>query len=159
MLNFDVRGNLTPYQAIPSKIKEFKKYLVDEIDSDSRADNYKKYIKYSNDLKALLGKAEMKQWVNGSFVTKKRNPKDIDLITFIDSATIQKLGDKLGEFIGTRSNESYGVDAYIIEVYPPNSKNAFRTEFDTVEWLYLFSHTKKNRRGQVFEKGFLEIIY
>lgn len=159
MLKFDGRGNLIPYQVIRSSVHELKKYLVEEIESTTRIDSYEKYVKYSNDLKGLLDGIEIRQWINGSFVTKKKNPKDIDFVTFLNSNDIQRLGNKLDDFIGTRSNETYGVDAYIIEVYPDGSKNAFRTDFDTAEWYHLFSHTKRNRRGNIFNKGFLEIFY
>ncbi len=98
MLNFDLRGNLRPYEPIKCGLRDLKKYLVDEIESDTRLDNYKKYLRYSNDLKALLKGQELKQWLNGSFVTKKRNPKDIDLLTFIDAETIEALDDELINF-------------------------------------------------------------
>ena len=62
------------------------------IKSGTRADIHKNYIRYSHDLKKLIG-AELQQWVNGSFVTLKVNPKDIDFITFLKHEDIKRLVD------------------------------------------------------------------
>lgn len=159
MLQFDSKGNLKPYQPIRCTLNEFKKHFVAGIDSDTRKVNFEKYILYSDDLKALLGGVEMRQWVNGSFVTKKKNPGDIDLITFLDSAGIKKLGNKLVDFRASGSWTAYGVDAYLLENHPEGSKNFRFTEADMAYWQNLFSKTRTNRRGNKYPKGFLEIMY
>ena len=160
MLYFDSRGNLTPYIPIQSTLSELKDYFVDKIQSKSRSENFDKYIKYSNDLKDLLGGITLQQWINGSFVTKKNNPKDIDLVTFLDHDVINKMNHKLDPFKPNGSWDVYNVDAYIIEVYPMESKlyNNY-TMSDLNEWLDLYSHTRLNRNGQRFNKGFIEIFY
>lgn len=158
MLIFDSKGNLKPYQPISSNVNNLKKFLIDGITSDSRKLNFEKYIKYSDDLK-LLVKKQLEQWINGSFVTTKINPKDIDLVTFLDSETIRKLGSKLDPFRPPFSWERYGVDAYILEVYPTDSKLYRFSESDRLYWLDLFSHTRPNRQGIRNKKGFLEINY
>jgi hypothetical protein len=159
MLHFDSKGNLKPYQQIHSNIQDLKTYFVDNIASNTRLDIYNKYIRYSNDLKNLIGK-ELMQWVNGSFVTQKTNPKDIDLITFLDHKDIKKLGSKLDTFKPSECWNIYGVDAYILEVYAPNHDCANFTDCDVAYWLNLFGQTRPNRRtGIKNKKGFLEIIY
>ena len=89
MLSFDHRGNLTPYELIQANVNEFKHFFVDRIQSRTRLDNFNKYIKYSEDLKSLLEGKTLKQWINGSFVTKKTNPKDIDVVTFLEHDIIK----------------------------------------------------------------------
>ncbi|MGP8215475.1 MAG: DUF6932 family protein [Bacteroidia bacterium] len=158
MLQFDSRGYLTPYKAIPSSIEEMRKYFVEEIESNIRRKIFERYIKYSDDLKHLAGDAQLKQWVNGSFVTKVKNPNDIDLITFIDHTIINKLGNKLNIFRPGGSWKHYGVDAYIIEVYPKNSAKHKLTEYDTLDWLHLFVNNRRENSLRT-KKGFLEIIY
>jgi hypothetical protein len=56
-------------------------------------------------------------------VTKKSSPGDIDLITFLDFEIVKQLGDSINSFKYPNSEIIYGVDAYIIEVYPENHKN------------------------------------
>ncbi len=159
MLNFDTKGNLKPYQVIPCKVNDLKKHFVTGVASTTRQTNYDSYIKYSNDLKKALGVKDLRQWINGSFVTKKTNPKDIDLITFIDHSLIVKLGNKLDNFRPQNSWHIYEVDAYIVEVYPDNSPLNKFTHSDIIYWQDLFAHTRVNRKGEKNPKGFLEIIY
>jgi hypothetical protein len=88
MLRFDSQGNLMPYKAISCTVKQMKTTFVDNIPSSTWLENFEKYIKYSNELKVLLGGKVLKQWINGSFVTQKLNPKDVDVVTFIDHQDI-----------------------------------------------------------------------
>lgn len=159
MLNFDVKGNLRPYQPITARVAEMREYLVDTIVSETRIINFDKYIKYSNALKKLLGGKKLRQWIDGSFVTKKTNPKDIDFLTFIDHSIILKLGDKLDNFRPEKSWVVYGVDAYILESHPKESPSFAYTHSDILYWQEQFTRTRVNRRGVKLPKGFLEIIY
>ncbi len=159
MLKFDGKGHLKPYEPIPCNIFEFKRIFVDMFESQTRNQNYQNYIRYSSDLKKLLGTQKLHQWINGSFVTKKKNPKDVDLVTFIPYQLIQELGIKLNPFKGIQSWSTYSVDAYIIVVHPQESELFRFTEFDCKEWLYLFTHGKRNRKGEKQQKGFIEIFY
>ena len=84
MIDFDKRGLLAPNTIIPISLSDFKIHFVDLIPSETRLLNFEKYIRYSDDLKSLLGLETLKQWINGSFATSSKNPKDIDLVTFID---------------------------------------------------------------------------
>ena len=73
MLTFDQRGNLKPYKSILSSIEEFAKYFVHDIKSETREANFRNYIRYSEDLKRQTGGFDLKQWIDGSFVTLKTN--------------------------------------------------------------------------------------
>jgi hypothetical protein len=159
MLTFDSRGHLKPYGIIPATVAELKVQLVDEFTSTTRKDNFDKYVKYSDDLKSILKSGKLKQWVNGSFVTKKTNPKDIDLVTFVNHALLKQHGNSLDKFKADGSWTNYGVDAYIVEVHPVDSKQNIFTAYDTQEWLDLFMHSRLNRKGIKHPKGFLEIFY
>lgn len=127
--------------------------------TESRKEIFEKYILYSEDLKKLLGGMPLKQWVNGSFVTKERNPKDIDLVTFVDHHIIKKQGSRINIFRAQGSWENYGVDAYIVESFPMKSKKHKITEFDSRDWLNLFTNNRPDNYGRQNKKGFLEIIY
>ncbi len=74
MLNFDLRGNLFPYEVILCDLSEFSSVFVDKFsNSQSRKLHFDRYLKYSTDLKILVDLPFLKQWVNGSFVTLKNN--------------------------------------------------------------------------------------
>lgn len=159
MLNFDKRGNLKPYEAIPTTLTEMKRVFVDNMkSSDTRIENYVRFRKYITELKSIMPEVELKQWINGSFVTKKADPKDIDLITFIDHSIVKKYGTKLDNFRPDRSWDVFQVDAYILEVYPKNSPYYVYTLSDVAYWADQFGRTRVNRKGDKHPKGFLELI-
>lgn len=161
MLQFDIRGNITPGGLLKSKLHELEQYFVHNIESNTRKDHFNKYLKYSNDLKSITGSKCLKQWINGSFVNSRNiNPKDIDFLTFIDSEIIIELGERLNNFRPAGCWEFYEVDAYIIEVHPSNSPlfNRF-TLSDMSCWQEWFSQTRRYKKGQKYSKGFLEIYF
>ena len=159
MLHFDEKGFLKPDKAILSDINEMVRYFVNGIDSETRKINFDKYIRYSTDLKKYSGGSDLKQWIDGSFVTLKVNPNDIDLVTFIDQVQMQRLGAHIGNFRGDYGRKLYGVDAYIVEVFEPESKFHSYSIGDAAYWLELFSTTVTNRFDKKSRKGFLEIMF
>jgi hypothetical protein len=127
--------------------------------SETRAEIFEKYCTYSDELKKLLKLGPLKQWVNGSFVTKIRNPKDIDLLTFVDFELRVSLEAELKQFEAKGANDNFGVDAYLITVFPREHEKYFLFESDKAYWTDKFSRTKRDRTGQKHDKGFLEILY
>jgi hypothetical protein len=95
---------------------------------------------------------------NVYYVSKKNNPGDIDLVTFLDFDVIQKLGSKLDNFKYPNSEIIYGVDAYIVEVYPETHRDRFRYVSDKAYWMDRFTKTRRIR-GNRLSKGFLEIKF
>ncbi|HLG02636.1 MAG TPA: hypothetical protein VI731_03515 [Bacteroidia bacterium] len=159
MLSFNSKGHLKPSGLIHSTIDEMKEILVDGFDSETRLVHFQNFLKYSHELKQLLGGMKLTQWIDGSFVTKKLNPKDIDLVTFVKHNLIKKTGQKLAPFKAGKSWETFGVDAYIIEIHPEGSKTQMFTDLDKAYWNNQFLMSVRNRKGERFQKGFLEIIH
>jgi len=159
MLSFDLKGLLTPNTNIVASVTELKQYFVDAIPSDTRQKNFDKYIYYSTELKNILNVESMLQWINGSFVTNTKNPKDIDLITFIDVELRVEFEVELKKFEAKGANDVYGVDAYILTVFPESHSNYFFFQSDKAYWMELFSKTKRDKTGIKHHKGFLEITF
>jgi len=147
MLKLNAKGLLAPGDPIQCKLSDMKTYFVDAFLSETRKANFDRYIKYSTDLKSLLGGVKIMQWINGSFVTRKTNPKDIDIISFVSHVSVRALGSKLLPFRPPGSWDNYGVDAYILEVHLSNSKHYSFTELDIKYWRNQFGHTRPNRKG------------
>ncbi|CAG5081304.1 DUF6932 family protein [Parvicella tangerina] len=161
MLTINEAGYLEPNTAIPSDLTEMEKTFVIEYSSVERSALFEMYQQYIEDLKQLCGDTPLRQWINGSFITKRKpRPSDIDMVTFIDSHTVQKLGEKLRPFVYPQSKSNYpGIDAYIVEVYPEDSNKFMLFKSDTAYWHNQFDTTRRNRQGQKEPKGFLEIIH
>ena len=156
MLNFNKHGYLEPNKPINSSIAELERVFVIEYSSVERSKLFEEFLRCNKDLKSLCDNIELKQWVNGSFVSKfKKRPNDIDLVTFIDINIIKSLGEKIKPFVYPYSKKNYkGVDAYIVE------SNCDLYLYDKAYWHQQFDTTRRNSKtGKKLSKGFLEIIY
>ncbi|RNL55878.1 DUF6932 family protein [Pedobacter jejuensis] len=161
MLTFNHKGHLVPNNNIRSTLDELKTEFVDAFtfSSTKRSDLYKNYLQYSNDLKTVLQRESLLQWIDGSYVTKKQEPSDIDLVTFIDGTIVDSLEALLEPFKYPQSVVNYGVDAYLVKVYDRGDKRYPLFIGDQIYWMDLFDKTQRSRNGQKHPKGFLEIIY
>ena len=159
MLTFTEKGFLIPNKQIPSSINELEAEFVTAINSNTRKELFDLYLKYSSDLKTVCNGAEIRQWVNGSFATKKANPRDIDFVSFIDYKLIGDNEDIFGRFRNPDSVKQYSVDAYVVIEYPEDHKNHNRFLGDKLYWRDHFDKTEPNIRGVKWPKGFLEILY
>ena len=159
MLNFDDKGFLIPDNSIRTSLDDFEQIFVKNIPTQERKTHYQSYLNYSKKLKALCGNVELLQWIDGSFVTKKEKPNDIDLVTFLDFENTKDIHSELESFKEPLSKTVYQVDAYIVYTYSQNHKKYFFQQSDTAYWMDRFTKTKVNRKGQRFKKGFIEIIF
>jgi hypothetical protein len=156
MFTFNKSGLLVPDGKIISTLETLHSEFVIKIPSDRRKQIFDLYLKYNEDLKRCCGQKALKQWVNGSFVTKKEKPEDIDVVTFLDTKLVATLGSKLNDFLSPNSEIIYGVDAYIIETHSENNQKQFYYESDYAYWYDFFTKTRRSR-GNRLSKGFLEI--
>lgn len=160
-LKFDTRGNLKPYERIKLTIDEFENFFITDFGgSKTRKLIYENYIDYVFEIQSKID-MQITQWIDGSFVTRKLNPNDIDIVTFIDYNIYESKED----IIRTDFNKYFKryafpfVDAYTVKNYPKNHKREWVTKNDKIYWLNLFSKTKVNRANKAYQKGFIEINY
>jgi len=117
LLEFNSKGLLVPSINLSTSVLEMKSVFVDAIDSKNRPIIFEKYIQYSIALKGLLDGVNYFQWINGSFVTLEKNPRDIDLVSFIDFKLVEKKEKEL-EIFNTLSKQDPMLDVYIVPIYP-----------------------------------------
>jgi hypothetical protein len=159
MLQFDNQGFLIPDNAISSTLQELEQVFVKDMPTGYRKQHFDSYLNYSKELKKLCGDIELIQWIDGSFITKKEDPNDIDLVTFLDSDSTKSIHHLLENFKEPLSKTVYGVDAYILYTYSRDDKRYFFQQSDRAYWIDRFTKTKANKRGQKFKKGFLETTF
>jgi len=159
MLQFNSKGLLIPNTNIKSNISELEKEFVTSLNNQHRTELFQKYINYSDSLKSVLSDISLLQWIDGSFVTKKPNPEDIDLVTFVTANSVEAIGTRIEDFKYPLSLEKYGVDAYIVKVYDREDKQYPLYISDRMYWMDSFDKTRRNRNGIKLPKGFLEINY
>jgi hypothetical protein len=158
--SFDIRGYLKPYGKNSISESKFKEEFVDPFDEDSnRKKLYEGFVSYNKDLKSLLGNYQYTQWVDGSFVSTKINPKDIDLVSLIDHKLVEKFESELQKFVKKEGKNRYGIDGYILRIYPKDHPKFVRTKSDLIYWENWFSKSRMSRRKQRFPKGFVELKF
>ncbi|CAN5274793.1 hypothetical protein BH09BAC4_BH09BAC4_20610 [soil metagenome] len=89
-MTFDNFGNLAPYELIATDWEVIASHFVDTFpQSITRQATYEALQTYLIELKAALG-IPLIIWLDGSFVTEKQNPNDVDFVIFVDTDTFQQ---------------------------------------------------------------------
>ncbi|MGD1839920.1 MAG: hypothetical protein ACFB0B_03355 [Thermonemataceae bacterium] len=112
-------------------------------------------IDYTEVLKAKLN-IPLVQWVDGSFISKKEYPNDIDVVTFIPYKTYELESHFLSKL--RKTYEKKAIDNYFVAVYPETHQKHSVFMMNRKEWLFLFSGTRRDLyTGLRYTKGFLEL--
>lgn len=124
--------------------------------SQSRANLFQEWTKYNRLVRGEIGQSFI-QWVNGSFVTHKLNPKDVDIVSFIPYQLYERHQHILDNLWSDRW-EQEGIDAYFIKVYPLEHP-AFEVETkpNQDQWQKRYSFTKPDEMFIQHRKGFLTL--
>ncbi len=160
-MQFDTSGHLLPYQKLTFTPDEFRRVFVDGFPNNiTRRTIYADYQRFVTDLQSLISPT-FTHWIDGSFVTMKNDPADLDVVTFLDHGLIEQHEALIRErFKRTLARQYYPfIDAYIVDVYAENHPSHFFTLSDEAYWLNWFTKTKPTRWRQALPKGFVSIQY
>lgn len=153
-ITFDENGYLYPYEPIEVDLDILKTNFVDAFpNSESRQWLFNNYLKFLYQFQDEVF-TYFEQWIDGSFITQKENPKDIDLVTFLDFEVWETRGEEHLEKFWKFSLEDQCLDSYLVKSYPPNHRNykVFRSEQN--RWNDLFGKDRESRT-----KGFLKLVF
>jgi hypothetical protein len=81
MINFDVNGNIIPYEIIECSSGNLQENFTF---NGHREAIFAEYLTFCDVIKSI-GVEEFYQFIDGSFITQKEFPKDIDVVTFVDA--------------------------------------------------------------------------
>jgi hypothetical protein len=154
IFEFDKLGYLQPYHLVECDLDDLKANFVDAFPlSNTRQGLWNYYIQYVDDLQQHIT-PHFAQWIDGSFITQALDPKDIDLVTFIDTQVFKEKESDL-EGYWSFALEDQGLDAYLVEVYQENSDQYQQlTVHYRNLWLNRFG---KDREGK--PKGLIQIKF
>ena len=159
-VTFDSRGHLYPHSLIELELADFQNHFFNNFpQSDTRQKIFESYMDYIHDFQREITPS-FKMWINGSYVTKKLNPRDIDFVVFIPH-NIYTVHEQLIEakYKTAGAARNFSVDAYSVVLFPENHRNFVFTQTDTAYWRSWFGETARNRNNQRFKKGFVEINF
>ena len=117
MLQFDKNGYIVPYETHQTTLDEFQQVFVDAFpESETRQRLFDNYLGWIFDFQRDIF-PYFTQWINGSFVTQKLNPNDIDFVTFLEGGIFESM-EKLKEMdrFWSFSNEDKGLDDNLLAV-------------------------------------------
>jgi hypothetical protein len=159
-MEFDELGYLSPYKVIETNLETFERIFVSNFEnSDTRKKLFQNYVSYINDFKNQISD-NFYQWIDGSFVTSKLNPNDIDIVTFLNADIYQDKISQLADFQGIKLKTEQKLDCYFVKEYPVEHKNyEIITHYDSVEWFHLFSKSRVQRDGKRHSKGIIQINF
>lgn len=133
----------------------FETFVLPFPDSQTRRTLFRRWEAYNQQLKNKLGGISLTQWLNGSFVTSKRDPTDIDLVTFVPSLLYQRNEEDLIDLYTTILLFNAGLDAYICPVFLPEESGYAEFQQRRDDWQHLFGQVRSQKK----EKGFLTLTF
>ena len=159
-MTYDFRGNLTPYDITQLSFEAFVEHFVDEFeDSTTRKLIFEQYQRYLLDIRTMITD-DFVQWIDGSFVSRKTNPNDIDVVTFLDFDVYETHKALiLKHFVGNKVFYRFKVDGYILQKFPTNHQEYNYSMANQAYWKDFFGHTRPNRAGIKLPSGFIELKF
>ena len=146
-LQFDDFGYLLPYEVIPLDLATFERTFV--LDAE-REKLFRSLMDLVLDLKNL-GAGAFYIWADGSFVTKKRVPRDIDLVVFVSLPAFNRIDTQLERL---RATFESSLDIFIEPDYPEEHPKYSETVRAFFKWKELFGYDRNNKRKGIIELRF-----
>ena len=147
---FNERGDLPP-GFHGSTVDEFETRFVENVpESKTRQPIFAGYLRYCKDL--FNFDVPLEQWLDGSFITNKIDPDDIDIMSLVDASKLTENNEKHVKSLfiyhdhSNRGylNSKYNCDPFVIAVYPPSHKYYHLTLKSIDYWYGAFGHVGGN---------------
>ena len=160
-LKFDIRGNLLPPTIISLEWTDFVHYFVtDFAESTTRKRLLTNFIDFINSIQQDFNIDEFKVWIDGSFVSKKLNPRDIDSVFLLDFKVCERYKSVLdNNFFIKELKSTKGLDLYYSSEYPKNHKRHFLSHLNHLYWQDVYGHTRVDENDKQHSKGFIELKF
>ena len=158
----------SPYRVLPFDIyecdeAELQARFVDYFPhSSSRKPIYQGFLKLRKE--AATNGIQATQWVDGSYLSSKIDPDDIDVVTFIDRDELNALPQDRRDFVerllngGDDTKPDYKSHTFLLSSC--SSSHPYYPVFEAFRlyWLDLWGHTYEDKNtGKKEPKGFLEM--
>jgi hypothetical protein len=134
-------------------------FVHDFSESESRKLIFENYLQFISHFQNQISKS-FYQFIDGSFISNKRNPNDIDIVTFLNHSVYEAKSNQLNYFSNTALHRNMYLDNYFVKTYPvEHPLYDITTKLDTLEWLHLFSKTRVQRNGKKYSKGIIQLNF
>ena len=147
MFGFDEWGYITPPELHDLTLEDFERIFV--IDAE-RERLFRRLLDLVADVKGL-GATGFYLWIDGSFVTKKRVPGDMDVVCFVDNQFFEQNEKRL---FAIRNRYEPDIDAFYVLHFPLEHPDYPQTARDRLGW---FEFLRVDRQTNF--KGLIEIQF
>lgn len=146
-----------PYDVIEISLNEFEAFFVDGLENrTARRRLFENYLLFLAQLKTII-EPPFYQWIDGSFVTLKEYPKDLDVLTFIPIDTVNS---KIYELIWLKADSrlDLDIDANFVATCEPGHVD-FENAHETKRyWQRLFGGSSALTSETQQTKGIIQVI-
>lgn len=154
IVEFDVHGNLTPYEVIAMNVDDLEREFVAAVpDSERRGLLFNIFLTQLTHFRSSIDE-EFWVWVGGSFITRKANPSDIDFVIFLDADCYNRHEEQTKFFRQQRYLPAKLLDGYFVQVYPIEHRRHNWYESDRLRWLQDFGTNLAGRKKGIIELNF-----
>ena len=156
--SFNSRGFIMPYKKIESSVAEIEEVFVKPFpQSETRQLIFENYLDYLDEFQRLVT-PDFTNWLDGSFMSKKLNPNDLDFVAFIDYRVYERKEEQIFRIV-----EKYGylkLDNYVSQIFPISHPRHAETEQFKRYWTELFGSSRRDPETNVqLPQGFIEIVF
>ena len=120
-LKFDTRGLLQPGGPHLVPWNQFVQVFVTDYPGESNRHRlFAEFEHYSRRFQAEITNSYA-QWIGGSFISKRYNPRDIDFVTILDASIYEANADIINEQFSSKVLKAEkGLDAYFLTKFAPD---------------------------------------
>ncbi len=119
--------------------------------SESRPRLFEAYRAYRWKWCRLGWRSSIEEWLDGSFVTDKVEPRDVDVVVWLPAQELEALPEPERRLV-LATPTSLGlaeVHAFVLPTFPPDDSDATRGEVLRRYWLKFLSLGENGRKGVV----------
>lgn len=155
-IKFSEYGTPQPPGVRSVTFEEWKDFFQSIENQNRRKTLITGFERFIAELKNRVTPDQWKQWIGGSFTTTKVEPKDIDVVNFIDYGSIAEMNSDPGPYFTSKdpnidSRVIYNIDSYQVPVYPLNDPRHKITNDMTKYWVKQFGYDRDKRPRAIFE--------
>lgn len=156
-MRFDERGHLFPHTVIETSLSDFEKIFVQSLENrEHRYGLFENYLRFVNELRKAF-EAPFYQLIDGSFITRKEFPGDIDLVTFVRFEVLNRK-NHLARYFLENAKTRYGIDGYFAGTCRRGHYYESAVK-DEAYWLNLYGLSREDENGVRHPKGIIKIQF
>lgn len=156
---YDSKGQLPPGVYRPSLVEFVERYIAGFPSSISREEIFAGYLRYCSMLYQF--DIVISNFVDGSYITNKVDPGDVDMVLLIDGPKADRLSPlQRQQFVTEKMAKAlYHCDSYVVPVFTEEDQRRPITDYWYEYWKKWFCKDRQNCEKGIIEFDLLSTEY